>query len=48
MKTNLIISKLEKQGYKVIHCFSGKVIAIKGQRTYVAESYNSLYSQIFN
>ena len=48
MKINLIISKLEKQGYKVTRCFSGKVIAKKGQRTYIAESYNSLYSQIFN
>jgi hypothetical protein len=48
MKTNSIISKLEKHGYKVSRCFSGKVIACKGQRTYIAESYNSLHSQIFN
>ena len=47
MKTSSIISKLEKQGYKVTYCFSGKVIASKGQRTYIAESYNSLHSQIF-
>ena len=48
MKTEAIRTKLEKHGYKVTRCFSNKVLASKGQRTYVADSLNSLYKQIFN
>jgi hypothetical protein len=48
MRTNLIIKKLEKLGYKVTRCFSGKVMANKGQQSYIADSYNALYKQIFN
>lgn len=48
MKTEAIKTKLEKQGYKVTRCFSNKVLATKGQRTYAADSFNSLYKQIFN
>lgn len=48
MKTQSIISKLEKQGFKVTKCFSGKVIASKGQQTYIADSYNALYKLMFN
>ena len=48
MKTNSIINKLEKLGYKVTRCFSGKVIANKGQQTYKADTYNALYKQLFS
>lgn len=47
MKTDYIIAKLEKLGYKVTRCFSGTIIASKGQQSYKANSYNQLYNLMF-
>ena len=39
--------KLENKGYKVIHCMSGKVIARKGSREYIADNITQLFKKIF-
>lgn len=43
MKTQ---TKLERKGYKVVYCMSGKVIAKKGNQTYMADNITQLYNKI--
>jgi hypothetical protein len=47
MKIETIITKLTAKGYTVkMSMNTGNVIATKGQRTYMAKSYNQLAKQL--
>lgn len=41
------IKKLEKKGYKVTFSMQGKVLASKGNNSYMANSVNGLLKKIF-
>lgn len=49
MKIIGIQRKLLRNGYIFNVCMStGNILAKKGQRSYIANSFNALYKQIFN
>ena len=48
MTTQSILTKLEKNGYKVTFTMTGNVIASKGNQSYSANSLNALKTKLFN
>jgi hypothetical protein len=48
MTKKSILSKLEKNGYKVTFTMSGNVIASKGNQSYSANNLNALKVKLFN
>jgi hypothetical protein len=48
MTTQSILSKLEKNGYKVTFTMTGNVIASKGNQSYSSNSLNALKVKLFN
>lgn len=48
MTKKSILSKLEKNGYKVTFTMTGNVIAAKGNQSYSANSLNDLKVKLFN
>jgi putative aminopeptidase FrvX len=48
MTKKSILSKLEKNGYKVTFTMTGNVIASKGNQSYSASSLSALKIKLFN